>query len=270
MTVTVSMPFHGAHEWLRGAVQSILDQTYTDWRLVIVNDADPVSPWPLIAHIRDPRIVRLDLPQNRGRYFIDEVILEAFEPELWAMQDPDDWSDPRRLERMVPLAQEHGAAFAPSRLFDHGQPPRVIDTGLHLQPVEDRIRHMIGYGSGVISGDRIRAVGGFHADVRVGYDTWLMNAVRLVGPWVAIDKPPLQNKRMRPGSLRTSPATGDGSEYRQAVRARLDAIWRRAWAEHESGGGIAHLVPADISAATHAEVLLHAARLRHAQKEVLV
>lgn len=250
MSVLVMMAFHGAHPYIRRAVQAVQAQTYRDWRLVIVNDADPVPPWDALAGLLDDsRIVTIDLPVNGGRYFADAVVLEAFRPTYWALQDPDDWPDPERLARMMPLAEEYGAAFAPTCLHRTNQAahPETPDrTGLHLSPQPDRIRHMVGYGSGVISADRIRQAGGFHAGVRVGYDTYLMNAVRLTGPWVAIDEPALQHKYLRPGSLRTSPATGDRSPYRMRVRDRLDRLWRSAWSLHAEGRPIAHLIEDDV------------------------
>lgn len=250
MTVTVMMAFYGAHPYVRRSVLAVLAQTYEDWRLVIVNDADPVPPWDLISDLAaDPRIVTIDLPVNRGRYFADAVVFEALRPAYWALQDPDDWPEPDRFARMMPLAEEYGAAFAPTCLHRDGQPahPAKADTtGLHLEPQPRRIRHMVGYGAGVISGERIRRAGGFHPGLRVAYDTYLMNAVRLTGPWVAIDSPALQHKCLRPGSLRTSPETGDGSPYRAQVRRHLDGLWRKAWQRHAAGLPITSVIEDDI------------------------
>ena len=101
-TVTVTMAHWGAQAWIARAVESIRAQTYPHWRLVIINDADPVPPWPLLGdHLSDPRIVTYDLPENRGRFFIDAVILAATPDPFWALQDPDDFSEPDRFERRL-------------------------------------------------------------------------------------------------------------------------------------------------------------------------
>lgn len=263
-TITVTMAFHGAHRWLRQAVESILAQTYEDWRLVIVNDADNESPWPYIAGIDDPRIIRFDMAQNRGRYFIDAVIFEALRPEFWALQDPDDHADPRRFELMLPIAKEHGAAFAPTWLYRRGDARApIFDTaGMLDAPVAHRIMHMVGYGSGVIAGDRLRLIGGFHPGFRVAYDTWMMNALKLTGPWRAISDPPLQHKRKRPGGLTTSAETGLRSPHREAARARLNDLWRAAWDRHHRGLSVADVITGDIDDALAADVAVQAERLR--------
>lgn len=258
VTVTVSMPFWRCHAWLRRAVDAVLGQTYRDLRLIVVNDADPDSPWSLLADITDPRLVRFDLPENRGRYFIDAVILEATKPDLWAMQDPDDWPERDRFAQLAPLASEFGAAFAPT-LESNGGPERLMTQRLHGQPYRRRLEHHVGYGSGVISGVRIAQVGGFHPDLRLGYDTYLMNTAKL-WPFIAIDAP-LQHKARRPDSLTTAPDTGFRSKYRAEVRARLDGLWRRAWDRHARGREIASVITGDVAPETRAEVSYHAERL---------
>lgn len=265
MTITVTMAFYGAHQWIRRAVQSILAQTYTDWRLVIVSDDDPKAPWPYLSGIDDPRIVRHTLSRNRGRYFIDAAIFEAFEPDYWALQDPDDHCEPDRFERLLPLAAEHGAAFAPTWLYPLKGTGRIYDTtGMKAEPGPRGIRHMVGYGSGVISGDRLRAIGGFHPGFRVAYDTWMMNALKLTGPWVALDGPPLQHKLKRPGGLTTSRETGMRSAYRLEARRRLNVLWREAWDLHQRGEPIADVIPRDVPQDIKDAVSREADRLRAA------
>lgn len=262
-TITVTMAFHGAHRWVRQAVESILEQTYEDWHLVIVNDADNEPPWPYLAGIDDPRITRFDLHENRGRYFIDAVIFEALQPAFWALQDPDDHADPRRFELMQPIAEKHGAAFAPTWLYRHeGQPPRHDTTGMTMDPVAYRIRHMVGYGSGVISGERLHAIGGFHPGFRVAFDTYMMNAVKLIGPWVAIGDPPLQHKLKRPGGLTMTAETGMRSPHREAAREHLDHLWRESWRRHAAGKPIAGVIAEDVEASLAAAVSTEAERLR--------
>lgn len=266
-TITVTMAFYGAHQWLREAVESILAQTYEDWHLVIVNDADPDSPWPYLAGLLDdPRITCMDLHENRGRYFIDAVIFEAFEPEFWALQDPDDHADPRRFELMIPIAQEYGAAFAPTWLYRRAGRPPIFDTsGMDLEPAPHRIRHMVGYGSGVIAGERLSRIGGFHPGFRVAYDTYMMNALKLTGPWRNLPDPPLQHKLKRPGGLTMTPETGLRSAHREEARARLDGLWQESWERHERGEPIAPVITRDTDPALAAAVAREAARLGAAE-----
>lgn len=262
-TVVVTMAFHGAHPWVRRAVDSILSQTRPDLLLVLVNDADPVPPWDLLADIDDPRLVRFDLPENRGRYFADAVIWEALRPALWALQDPDDASEPDRFERMVPLAQEYGAAFAPTLEHpeDMQNPPTLMTQRLH-EPPGRVLRHHVGYGSGVLSGERIAAVGGFHPDLRVGFDTFLVNVAKLIGPWAAIDVPLQHKVRRAHGGLTGSPETGYGSELRRMTRDYLERAYVRARDAHHAGYPVADTWASDVRRSTRRAVTEQAERLR--------
>jgi glycosyltransferase involved in cell wall biosynthesis len=278
-TVTVTMAHWGAQAWIARAVESIRAQTYPDWRLVIVNDADPVPPWPLLGdHLSDPRIVRYDLPENRGRFFIDAVILAATPDPLWALQDPDDFSEPDRFERMVPLAEQVGMAFAPSCWHHRGDDAiarrgqercpvlgcrtRIDAKRLDDPPDLERLVSHTGYGSGVISTDRIRAVGGFHPDLTVAWDTYLMSACKVVGPWVADVTKPLQHKTRRPGSLGRAPETKVGSPIRNAAWERRDRLYRDLVAAHQAGEDSARPVRDDIDPGLWQEVTWHAQQLR--------
>jgi len=260
VNVTVTMPYYKVGPNIRRAVLSIVNQTYPHWRLVIVNDADPDPPWQWIDDIADERIVRFDMPENRGRYFIDAVIYEACQPESWAMQDPDDFAEPDRFERMVPLAEKYGAGFAPSWWHKNGG--RVFSANmLDEKPSHAKLAHHVGYGSGVISGERLRQVGGFHPGYRIGYDTYLMNVTKTIGPWGTYPKP-LQNKVKRPGSLTTSPETKWGSPQRKRARADLNLMFRHAVKLHRAGRPPSRAVSTTIAAEIADDVSRHAAMLR--------
>ena len=73
MTVTVSMPFWRCHAWLRRSVDAVLGQTYRDLRLVVVNDADPVSPWPLLADITVEDMTHENYWRQLLRWLVDGV-----------------------------------------------------------------------------------------------------------------------------------------------------------------------------------------------------
>jgi len=260
MIVTVTMPYWNVGTDVRRAAESIVAQTYPHWRLVIVNDGDPQPPWRWLDHLDDPRIIRFDLTENRGRYFVDAVIFEACKPDLWALQDADDWSEPRRFETLVPLAAEHGCAQAPVWKWRNGR--RVFTDGGMDRPARPDTIAPIGRGwlAGVVAGDRLAQVGGFHPEFRVGWDTYLVNAVKLTGPFTTV-KDPLYNRVVRRGSLTKHPDTRAGSALRNAAKSRRLDLYRRVCLVHESGGDTAGPVREDIPTGLADEVAHHAGRL---------
>ncbi len=226
--VTISIPCHRSGPYIAQAVESLLGQTYRNLTVVVVNDGDPDPPWPLLAHLGDPRLVRFDLSANYGRYFADAVVLEWTTSPYFLVQDSDDWSDPKRVETLLlELRRQHAGAAVSARLVEGvGASQEVQQWPLVGTPLADRMEHRINH-QGLFRVDALRRVGGFHPGFRIGYDTLLMNLLEMVDRVVAVDTP-LYYARVRPGSLTTSPDTGFGSRQRAAAHGRLERLYTHA------------------------------------------
>lgn len=85
------------------AVNSILNQSWKNIELIIVDDASSQEYDPVLDQIRklDPRITVIELPENGGTYRARNVGFAAATGELITGQDSDDWSHPERIERQV-------------------------------------------------------------------------------------------------------------------------------------------------------------------------
>ena len=98
-------------EGLITAVRSILDQSWRNVEVIIVDDASPPQYDAVLARAvaLGGRIRLIKQPVNRGTYEARNAGLDAAEGEFVAFQDSDDWSHPRRLELQVrPLLEDRG------------------------------------------------------------------------------------------------------------------------------------------------------------------
>ena len=86
---------------LMKSVQSIIDQTYTDWELLICNDGSTDDTLNELYNIEtmDSRIKILTYGQNRGLASALNYCIEYAEGEYIARQDDDDMSCPERFEK---------------------------------------------------------------------------------------------------------------------------------------------------------------------------
>lgn len=228
--VTVTIPYYRCRSGIRRAVESVLDQSYSHLRLVVVNDGDPAPPWDLLADIDDPRLTRFELARNMGRYFADAVVVEASDDPYYLVQDADDWSEPERLERLLArLTATNGiAAVSAARLFHNGaKQGRLYQYGRLKQPPSPRFEFRAAH-HGLFRADILRALGGYYGGYEIGYDTLLMNVLPLIGP-IAYDERPLYNRRIRQNSLTTSPSTGMQSRRRRQVRQELGQVYAQAY-----------------------------------------
>ncbi len=106
--VSVVVTAYRPDDGLLTAVRSILDQTWTNIEILLVDDASPVEYQPVLdraAGLGD-RIRLIRLPVNVGTYAARNAGVEAAGGEFVTFQDSDDWSHPRRIELQVqPLLQ---------------------------------------------------------------------------------------------------------------------------------------------------------------------
>lgn len=108
-TVTVLMPVHNGEKYLYEAIKSIQDQTYTDWELLIVNDASTDDTVIIIEEYQkqDNRIRLLNNEQNlRIAKTLNRGMLEA-RGKYIARMDDDDISLPTRIEKQVAIMDDH-------------------------------------------------------------------------------------------------------------------------------------------------------------------
>lgn len=101
--VSVIMPVFNCEVYLAQAVSSITNQTYSDWELLICDDASTDNSLAVIKEYaeRDSRISIHSNPSNLGELQTRNKLLGLTRGGLITFQDADDYSDPRRLELMV-------------------------------------------------------------------------------------------------------------------------------------------------------------------------
>ncbi len=101
--VSIIVPtFNRAHLLMR-CIESIRQQTFHDWELLIVDDGSTDNTIPIINELlkRDTRIQLIRLPKNRGVAHARNVGIEAARSEWVAFNDSDDEWLPEKLERQI-------------------------------------------------------------------------------------------------------------------------------------------------------------------------
>ncbi len=93
------MPVYNAEKHLRESIDSVLEQTFSDFELIIVNDGSTDSSLEILKSYQDPRIKIL----NNKHSFIDSLNkgVSAANGEYIARMDSDDIMFPYRLQEQV-------------------------------------------------------------------------------------------------------------------------------------------------------------------------
>lgn len=98
--VSVIVGTYNAGAYLRPAVQSVLDQTYRNLEILIVDDGSTDGSMDTIADLTDPRL-RVLHQENRGRPATLNRAIDEMQGDFYVIQDADDLSVPHRIERLV-------------------------------------------------------------------------------------------------------------------------------------------------------------------------
>jgi glycosyltransferase involved in cell wall biosynthesis len=104
--LTVILPVYNGMPHLPKAVRSILDQTLTDLRLLVINDGSTDGTLAYLQSIDDPRVEVLG-GKHQGLGDALNLGLEHCDTEFVARMDADDISVPDRLERQLEFLDQH-------------------------------------------------------------------------------------------------------------------------------------------------------------------
>ena len=112
--VSVVMPAHNSQGLLSESVQSVLAQTYSEWELVLVDDASRDGTLALARQLAsgDPRIRVLPLEQNVGVAEARNRGIGAASGQYLAFLDSDDLWLPNKLQTQIDFMRSSGAGFS--------------------------------------------------------------------------------------------------------------------------------------------------------------
>jgi len=129
--VTVIMPVFNTEKYIYAAVKSVLDQSFRDFELLIIDDEGSDRSIAICCEFTDPRI-RIISQKNRGLAGARNTGIRHATGQYIALLDSDDYWHKDKLNRHIAHLQENpkvGVSFSGSKLID--------DEG-NLLPIEQR------------------------------------------------------------------------------------------------------------------------------------
>ncbi len=105
--ITIGLPVFNGMKTLNAAVRSIIRQTFTEWELIVLDDASVDDSRIVLKDFSDPRIKVISCEENKGLAFRLNQIIEMAKGKYFARMDQDDISFPKRIEKQVQYMEEH-------------------------------------------------------------------------------------------------------------------------------------------------------------------
>ncbi len=143
--ISVIMSVYNEQEYIEDAVKSVLDQTESDFELIIIDDCSTDDTVRIIEGLNDDRIILVRNEENRGLTKNLNRALEMAKGEYIARMDGDDISEPTRFEKQVSYLKAHPdimliscntVTFGEQKLVsDMGGSPEELRCTMLLRPV---------------------------------------------------------------------------------------------------------------------------------------
>ncbi|HEX8840568.1 MAG TPA: glycosyltransferase family A protein [Sphingomicrobium sp.] len=219
--LSVVMPVHNALPFLDAAVESILAQTYTDFRFIILDDASTDGSTERLRHwaAQDDRITLIEEPRNLGPALSSERVARAAITPIVARTDADDISYPWRLADQLAVLERNRDVGVVGGLAD------VIDArGRIIRPAETwRLQHPrlvppFGNGPMMYRQHIFDAVGGYRTECEFWEDHDLILRMAAASKVMVLPYA-VYGVRQSPGSTRIA-------SKRERVENAIDLMYR--------------------------------------------
>ena len=110
--VSIIMPSYNTAKYISESINSVIEQTYKNWELIIVDDCSTDNTDEVVAQYDDPRIIYLKNEKNSGAAVSRNKALRAAKGEWIAFLDSDDLWEPTKLEKQLKFMIDNDYKFS--------------------------------------------------------------------------------------------------------------------------------------------------------------
>jgi succinoglycan biosynthesis protein ExoO len=222
--ISVIIPTYNTEKYIEQAVNSVLSQTFTNFEIIVVDDASADNTCRILSSIQDCRLKVFRQSINAGAGATRNRALQEARGNWIAVLDSDDWYAPERLGTLLAFAQEHQADMVADDLYiieDGATQPRATLVGYSGIAVPDTITvDPVAFVLSDIEGRRGLSLGfskplfrhqfliehqiTYQPDIKVSQDFWLDMDCLIRGAKFYFLPEPHYYYRSRDGALTTS------------------------------------------------------------------
>ena len=127
--VSIITPCYNSSKFLQQTIDSVLNQTFTDWEWLITDDKSTDNSVEIIRKVNDERIKLTVAEKNGGAGHARNLSLEKATGRFITFLDADDFWEPNFLEEMVSFMKKENAELAYSNYSrcDENLIPKIED-----------------------------------------------------------------------------------------------------------------------------------------------
>lgn len=181
MISVVMSIYNGNPFYIMTAINSILNQTYSNFEFIIVNDGSDEYVEYLLADINDNRVHIIKNTNNLGLTKSLNRALEKSTCKYIARMDADDIAMPQRFEKQLEFLEKNSDYVMCGTKFKEILHDKIIAQRLFFVNTDDEIKNMIfkfnpfNHSSIMMRADVVKRIGGYDERYRYSQDyaLWL-------------------------------------------------------------------------------------------------
>lgn len=109
--VSIIMPSWNTGRFIAESIQSVLEQTYANWELLIVDDCSSDNTETIVKSFKDSRVKYFRNTKNSGAALTRNRALREAKGEWVAFLDSDDLWNPKKLELQIDFMKKMAISF---------------------------------------------------------------------------------------------------------------------------------------------------------------
>lgn len=144
--VSIILPTYNRQNTISRSIKSVINQTYKDWELIIVDDASTDDTKNYVLRFTDPRIKYYKLDKNLGACYARNYGIKRAKGTYIAFQDSDDEWKCDKLAKQISFLEETHADMVFCRMLSDEEgkhkkifpPKRIKDSCITLECVMEK------------------------------------------------------------------------------------------------------------------------------------
>jgi glycosyltransferase involved in cell wall biosynthesis len=106
--VSIAIPFYNTEKYLELAIQSIINQTYQNWKLLLIDDGSTDASLTIARKFEsDPRVTIHSDGQNKNMSFRLNEFANKVTTKYLARMDADDIMHPEKIQKQMQILESH-------------------------------------------------------------------------------------------------------------------------------------------------------------------
>lgn len=131
--ISIVMPAYNSEKYIYDSIISIINQTYSNWELIVVDDCSSDSTVAKINKIVDSRINLIRLKNNSGAAVARNIAIEKAVGQYLAFLDSDDIWHSNKLEKQLNFMKKNNLYISSTMFANIDEDNSIIDITRNIE-----------------------------------------------------------------------------------------------------------------------------------------